>query len=386
MRRYAAWAAISIMLMLRCAVPGAKANPADVIKRVQPATVLILVYDKSGKPVCQGSGFFFNTQGRVITNYHVLGNAAMAKARIHDGKEFDIVSIVAEDRADDLVEAVVESQSGTRCLTPADEPAKIGDPVMVIGSPLGVDKVVSRGNVLAIEDIPKYGKCIVHSAHSFPGSSGSPLVNAGGEVVGIATAAVPGRPDLNLAVPLERFSGLSYKFRQLRRSSVPSPAPQAGGDAQSTAGNSFSAQPEDPAGEVKLALRYELGRGVARNCFEAFSLYRRAADQGYAEAEYHLGRMYHDGRCMGRNLSEAARWLRRAAESGVPEAQGLYGNLYFNGEGVPRDRITACMWTILASSQGDLDAAKVLRFMSAELTEDEIKTARERAKNWKPKK
>ncbi len=386
MRKRAACAAVFIMLMLQGAVPGVRVGAADLIQKIQPATVVIVVYDESGQAVGQGSGFFFKTQGRVITNFHVLGNAAIARARVHDGREFDIVSIVAEDRADDLVEAVVDSPSGTRYLSPAGEPAKPGDPVMVIGSPMGVEKVVSRGKVLAVEEIPKFGKCIVHSAHSFPGSSGSPLINSRGEVVGIATAAMPGKPDLNLAVPLERFSGLNYKFRQLARLSSRAPARPAGRPERTSAGEVLPEDPRDPAGQVKLGIKYELGRGVPRNCFEALSLYRRAADQGYAEAEYHLGRMYHDGRCTGKNPGEAARWLGKAAESGVAAAQSLYGNLYFNGDGVPMDRVTACMWTILASSRGDREAAKVLRFLSAELTEAELDKARERAENWEQKK
>lgn len=378
-------AAVSLLLcVLLYSLPrAADGGPDDLVNRVQPATVKILVYDKTGKPVAQGSGFMFKSSGRLITNYHVLGKAGMARVRTLDGREFNIKSIVAEDPGDDLVEAVVDITSGSiPYLLPASAAPARGDPVTVIGSPLGVEKVVSQGTVTAIEEVPKYGKCILHSAHSFPGSSGSPLVNARGEVIGIETAVVPGRPDINLAVPFERFTGLKPNFRELQ---VAATAPRQGSTETGISPKSaLPATPDDPSAQVNLGLKYEQGQGVSRNCFEALSLYRKAAARGLMQAEYHVGRMYYDGKCSGKNLTEAAGWLKKAADKGFPDAQRLYGTCCFNGEGVPRDRVNACMWITLAALQGNQEANKLLRYMSAELTQDELKTARERARVWKP--
>jgi TPR repeat protein len=361
-------------------------STTDLVNRVQPATVKVLVYDKTGTPIKQGSGFLFKTPGRLITNYHVLGKAEMAKVRTLDGREFNIRTIVAEDEGDDLVEAAVDITTGTLpYLVPAVKVPVPGDAVTVIGSPLGVEKVVSQGSVTAIQEVQKYGKSILHTAHSFPGSSGSPLVNDQGEVVGIETAAVPGRPDINLAIPLERFTGLKPNFRQLQIAAAPVPKVKQGiVETGSLPKDARTPEPDDPAAQVNLGLKYELGQGVAPNCFEALSLYRKAATRGYLQAEYHIGRMYYDGKCTGKNLNEAASWLKKAADSGFPEAQRLYGTLCFNGEGVPRDRVGACMWMTLAAFKGNQEANKILRYMSAELTQDELKTARERARTWKP--
>ena len=368
----------------------AKADIDSVVKTVQPATVKIYVFDQAGNPVAQGSGFFYQSYGHLITNYHVLGKAAKARVRTPDGREFNVQAVVAEDEPDDLVEAVVDVSVGSApYLTAAGTAPKAGDPVMVIGSPLGVDKVVSQGNVHAVMVIPKFGRGILHSAHSFPGSSGSPLVNDQGEVIGIETAAVPGRPDINFAIPVERFSGLSPNYREL--SAAPSAKTPVRAEVQRPDAHPAALEKDmqmadggDPAAQVRVAVRYERGQEVSQNCFEALDLYRKAADQGDLRGQYHLGRMYYSGECMGKDLGEAAKWMKTAAERGFADAQQVFGKMCFNGEGVARDRVTACMWMILAASRGNAEANNLLRLMASELTHDELIMAREKAKNWKP--
>ena len=368
----------------------ADTGSAELVKKVQPATVMIYVLDRAGKPVAQGSGFFFRDYGHLITNYHVLGKATIAKVRTPDGKEYKIKSILAEDEPDDLAEALVDVSYGSvPYLRDAGTAPNVGDPVMVIGSPMGVDKVASQGNVIAVMEISKLGRCIVHSAHSFHGSSGSPLVNAQGEVIGIETAALVGKPDVNFAIPVERFSGLSPNYRELQPPptpdiAVPSDDKRADYQPEALKKDVQMAESGDPAAQVRLAARYEQGQDLSQNCFEAFSLYRKAADQGNLSAQYHVGRMYYSGECMGQNLPEAVKWLKAAAEKGFPDAQVFFGKMCFNGEGVARDRVTACMWMILAASRGNREANNFLMLMGAELTQEELGTAREKAGNWTP--
>ncbi|MCE5336369.1 MAG: bifunctional trypsin-like peptidase domain-containing/SEL1-like repeat protein [Desulfobacteraceae bacterium] len=365
-------------------VAAAGAGTDELIRKVQASTVTVHVYDETGRNVAQGSGFMFKSPGHLISNYHVLGRAVKATVKTPDGKQFAVRSIVAEDSADDLVEAVVDITSGgLPCLMPARILPKAGDPVMVVGSPMGVEKTVSRGNIRSVEEVPKYGRCIVHTAHSFPGSSGSPVVNGDGDVIGIATASMTGKPDINVAVPLERFSGLSPKYRQLKTS-----PPQASQETRAAGApmpqEVRQAESGDPAVLVKLAVKREFGEGASRDCFEALNLYRKAAGQGYAKAEFHVGRMYYEGKCMGKSFSEAARWLQKAASRGDPDAQLMYGKMCYNGDGMARDRVSAGMWTILAASKQQPDAVKLLRLMSVELTPAEFKEAEARAGKWKP--
>lgn len=381
----------SLFIVISCCCCAMADEASDeLVRKVQPATVIVFVLDGAGNRVAQGSGFFFKYYGHLITNYHVLGKAVMAKVKTPDGREFEVKSLLAQDKSDDLVEALVDISYGSvPYLTPADSPPDLGELVTVIGSPWGVDKVVSQGYINSFLEIGNLGRCIVHGAHSFPGSSGSPVVNARGEVVGIETAAIVGKPNVNFAVPVERFSGLSPDFRELRtaqaaETSVESEAQPSSARPEALQNDTRMADSGDPAAQVRLAEKYQQGRDPSHSCFEAFDLYRRAADQGNLQAQFHLGIMYYGGECMGKNLSEAAKWLKKAAEGGSPDAQRVYGRMCFNGEGMERDRVAACMWMFLAASRGNGDANNLLRFMVSELSRQEVDTAREMARNWKP--
>ena len=146
---------IFVCLIACWIVPLALGSTADLVKKVQPATVKISVYDNTGRVVSTGSGFLFKYHGHLITNYHVLGEALAAKVKTFDGAEFSIKAIVAADKDDDLVEAVADIPAGSAsCLSPASAAPRPGDPVMVIGSPLGVEKVTSEGTVTSIQEVP----------------------------------------------------------------------------------------------------------------------------------------------------------------------------------------------------------------------------------------
>ncbi len=208
--------AMSVIVFLPDCPAGAGGFTADTVGKVLRATVTIYVYDETGKQVAQGSGFFFKEYGHLITNYHVLGKAFAARVKTFDGREFNVESIVAEDKRDDVVEALVDMVYGSApYLIPAAASPGPGDPLLVAGSPLGVARVTSRGKVIQIAVIPELGKCIVHDAHAAHGSSGGPVVNPEGEVIGMETAGLVGRPNVDFAIPVERFSGLTSCYREL---------------------------------------------------------------------------------------------------------------------------------------------------------------------------
>ncbi len=208
--------AVSIVVFLSACPAVGGGWTATTIGNVQRATVTVYVFDETGKLVAQGSGFFFREYGHLVTNYHVLGRALAAIVKTFDGKQFNVASIVAEDKRDDIVEAVVDIPYGSApYLVPSAVPPVTGDPVMVAGSPLGVARVTSTGRVTGIAEIPGLGKCIVHDATSSHGSSGGAVVNAAGEVIGMETAGLVGRPNVDFAIPVDRFSGLTSCYREL---------------------------------------------------------------------------------------------------------------------------------------------------------------------------
>ena len=185
-------------------------NLPVLIKKVESSIVVIVTYSKEGNMLGQGSGFFVDKEGDVITNSHVLQEASRAVIRTTDGKEYAIQKILAEDREGDLIRVSVEiSEEAVRPLPISTRLPEVGEKVIVIGTPLGLDKTVSDGIVSAVRDIPAFGKIIQVTAPISPGSSGSPVINMKGEVIGIAAFFVVAGQNLNFAIPGERIAKLA---------------------------------------------------------------------------------------------------------------------------------------------------------------------------------
>jgi hypothetical protein len=106
----------------------------------------------------------------------------------------------------------------------------------------------------------------------------------------------------------------------------------------------------DAQAQYRVAVMYDLGRGVARDYQAAVLWYRRAADQGHANAQHNLASMYElgDGVEPDYALAAAVGWFRRAALQGYAPAQCSLGGLYALGRGVRRDDIEAYKWLTLA--------------------------------------
>jgi len=181
----------------------------EIVKRVQPSVVVILTYDEKGKIFKQGSGFFINQNGDIITNRHVLQGANRAEIKTAEGKIHPITRIVAEDKEGDLLRVSVNiPQKLVHTIQLSHSIPEVGEQVIVIGDPLGLEQTVSDGIVSAVRDIPEFGKIIQITAPISPGSSGSPVVNMKGEVIGVATFQVIKGQNLNFAIPSERVAEL----------------------------------------------------------------------------------------------------------------------------------------------------------------------------------
>lgn len=106
-----------------------------------------------------------------------------------------------------------------------------------------------------------------------------------------------------------------------------------------------------------LGLMYAKGAlGVPQDHSKAVYWYRKAADQGYDDAENNLGDMYYDGLGLPQDFKKAAAWYRRAAEQGHAEAQYKLGVLYGDGQGVQQDFKIAVTWYRKAAEQGHASA------------------------------
>ncbi len=181
-----------------------------IVKKIEPSTVFILTYDMDGKILSQGSGFFISVDGDIVTNRHVLQGANRAEVKTADGKAYPLKEILAEDKEGDLIRCSVEiPRNAVRPLSVSVSPPEVGERVIVIGNPLGLERTVADGIVSAVREIPAFGKIIQISAPISPGSSGSPVVNMKGEVIGVATFQIVEGQNLNFAIPVERVTKLT---------------------------------------------------------------------------------------------------------------------------------------------------------------------------------
>jgi tetratricopeptide (TPR) repeat protein len=199
-----------LSFLLAASTASGQENLPTLIKKVEPSIVVILTYNREGKILGQGSGFFINKEGDVITNYHVLQEANRAVIRTTDGRDYPIKKVLAEDTEGDLIRVSVDiSEEAVSPLILATQLPEVGERVIVIGTPLGLDKTVSDGIVSAVRAMPKFGNIIQVTAPISPGSSGSPVINMKGEVIGIATFFLVAGQNLNFAIPGERIAKLT---------------------------------------------------------------------------------------------------------------------------------------------------------------------------------
>jgi serine protease Do len=186
----------------------AQENLPQLIKRILPAVVTVVGFNARGKPIRIGSGFFIDRQGHLITNLHVIQGVARAEVKLPHGGLYPLTVLVAEDKQADLVKLKVTLPEGTpHFLRVSPARPEVGEHVVVLGSPLGLEQTVSEGMVSAIRKIRHRGEFLQISAPISPGSSGGPVVNMQGQVIGIATFQIRGQ-NINFAVPGNRVLAL----------------------------------------------------------------------------------------------------------------------------------------------------------------------------------
>jgi serine protease Do len=160
-------------------------------------------YDENGPFNASGSGFLISSDGKILTNYHVIDHALSGTVTLNDKTKFDIVSTLGYSKTDDKDLAVIKINASNLpvCRIGDSNNVQVGESVVAIGSPLGLKETqntVSNGIISKIWD----NGFIQTTAPISPGSSGGPLFNMKGEVVGVTEAGYPEGENLNLAVPI----------------------------------------------------------------------------------------------------------------------------------------------------------------------------------------
>ncbi len=170
-----------------------------------------------------GSGFLVSSDGLVITNNHVIRGAE--EVTIHQGDRSYRAKLIGSDRATDLALLKIDSDESFPTLPLGDSAAlRVGEWVVAIGSPLGLDNTVTVGVVSAkqrqiniSEETRSFENFIQTDAAINFGNSGGPLVNMRGEVVGINTAINWGSENIGFAVPVDTLKEILPQLRDLGR-------------------------------------------------------------------------------------------------------------------------------------------------------------------------
>jgi len=184
----------------------------DIVKQSSPAIVHI---ETANGHV--GTGFVLDPTGLVATNLHVVAGSAEIKVRLADGKIYNVKQVAGYDREHDLALLRIQAPNALPTLKLGDSDKMIaGDKVIAIGNPLGVlDLTVSDGLLSSVRllcgdrELADVGdkkcndpmKLLQISAAISQGSSGGPLFNQAGEVVGLTTLFLGQGQLLNFAVP-----------------------------------------------------------------------------------------------------------------------------------------------------------------------------------------
>ena len=212
-RQLILWIALYFCLLFPSSAAGQTA--ADVARNVLPSVVLLSTADRNGQPLSIGSGFFVR-KNQIITNLHVVAAAQRATAKLKGtDREFAVDGSVATDDAHDLAVIQVTGIEGPSLLISSDSNIQIGDQIYVAGNPEGLEGTFSQGIISAIRELPA-GRILQITAPISPGSSGGPVLNQQGQVIGVAFATLRDGQNLNFALPSSHVRDLMQKAQDVR--------------------------------------------------------------------------------------------------------------------------------------------------------------------------
>jgi len=185
---------------------------AQIVEKGQPSTVCILVEDGRTRTAGSGSGIIMTTDGYIITNNHVIAGATKIEVVLHNKRRYD-ARTVGTDHLSDIAVIKIDAAGLTAAEFGDSNALMVGDPVVVIGNPLGLDLqgTATSGMISAIDRDIEIGRRVMTTLQTDAsvnhGNSGGPMFNQYGQVVGIISSKVMGNfinnvEGLGFAIPI----------------------------------------------------------------------------------------------------------------------------------------------------------------------------------------
>lgn len=201
-------------VLVLCWRPGTSVaqSAREVAAKVSPSVVLLVMEDSNGQPLAMGSGFVIK-EGIVATNLHVIEGASRGYAKLADRKEkLNIAGRVAVDTARDIALLAVDDIKAPALRIGDSTQLAVGDEVYAVGNPRGLEGTFSAGIISSVRKVGN-DSLLQITAPISPGSSGGPVLNSKGEVIGVAVATFKGGQNLNFAIPSAYLSALTGQIK-----------------------------------------------------------------------------------------------------------------------------------------------------------------------------
>ena len=350
-------------------------------------------------PEGDGTGFFI-TANKFITNFHVINGLLQDVSKVEDitlsqegnAKTLKIKGIVAVSALHDL--ALLETtESIDYYLSIRQEPLQEQEDLFSTGYPDGKLADIRKTNDRLMFSRDSTSFSVNNS--SLDGASGSPVVDAKKQVVGVLHSVSANLiysvnlNDLQVFVQEGLRNVLRNNLEQVVKREIENLrnlAERKNAHAQFKLGLMYykglglgmtqnyekaaelfqqAAEQGHALAQFKLGLMYykDLGLGMTQNYEKAVDLFKQAAEQSHALAQSALGGMYAQGKGVIQNFEMAAHWYTKAAEQGHVLAQYLLGGMYYHGEGVTQNYEMAIHWFEKAAEQGHAQAQYNLGMM-----------------------
>lgn len=196
---------IMLVLIAVSITSRAQLNFTDLVGKTEKAVVSITTRDEYGNPETTGTGFFIAQNGTLLSNLHIFENAYSASITAFNNNIFEIDSVLLSSKEYDIIKFSIHNPQNIKFnyLEFKTQNPQKGEDIFTIGNPLGLESTVSKGIISSVREIENLGNLYQITAAISAGSSGSPVMNMKGEVIGIATFQFTDGQNLNFAIDVD---------------------------------------------------------------------------------------------------------------------------------------------------------------------------------------
>ncbi len=206
-----------VLLPLVGSTQSSESAVAKIAREQLPTVVTLVALDKYDQPLALGSGFFISRSGAIATNAHVVEGASRVVVRWR-GQSGTAIRILNFDPRYDLIILQTSFPSSPAVPLGDSELVTVGQDIVVLGSPYGLEGTVSAGILSGVRGSGDV-KLLQITAPISPGSSGGPVFDLDGRVIGVATSAFAKGQNLNFALPanlLRRLPPSALRFSEAK--------------------------------------------------------------------------------------------------------------------------------------------------------------------------